>query len=331
MDTIDSPDPKAEKRRKHTEYMRRYYQKNKEKISQQSRDRYRKNLEINHEKQKTYYQKNKERIAQNNERYRKKNPEKSNERRRRWANRNREKVRESARKSTAKAKEKDPEGFKARRYASKKKWVAANREYVRNYEKKTYAERPEVRARKKKSIKKWRKENPDKYKKIRQRTYQNNKASHFAGIKKWRLANPEAVKSITKRWRSLNPASYAEMKRRWRKQNPDKVAMHHTNRRVRKKFQTQGSPLNPLIAVFYSSASRLSKIFGILFQVDHIVPLSKGGLHCAGNLQYIPKKWNQIKTDKVLQFPVWSSEDFDPIKEATPLFVTKSIPIPCNA
>ena len=35
-------------------------------------------------------------------------------------------------------------------------------------------------------------------------------------------------------------------------------------------------------------------------EVDHIMPVSKGGLHCIGNLQYLTISENRKKSNKVL-------------------------------
>jgi CRISPR/Cas system Type II protein with McrA/HNH and RuvC-like nuclease domain len=35
------------------------------------------------------------------------------------------------------------------------------------------------------------------------------------------------------------------------------------------------------------------------YHVDHIIPLSKGGRHCIGNLAYLTSKENMLKSDKI--------------------------------
>gem|GEM_PF-5374722 len=36
------------------------------------------------------------------------------------------------------------------------------------------------------------------------------------------------------------------------------------------------------------------------YDVDHIIPISKGGKHCVGNLQYLPSSENRRKSSKIL-------------------------------
>jgi 5-methylcytosine-specific restriction endonuclease McrA len=54
---------------------------------------------------------------------------------------------------------------------------------------------------------------------------------------------------------------------------------------------------------FYEMADRVSRCTKISFEVDHIMPLSKGGSHSAQNLQLLPEYWNIRKGPK-LNFPL---------------------------
>ena len=49
---------------------------------------------------------------------------------------------------------------------------------------------------------------------------------------------------------------------------------------------------------FYAEARRLSRETGILHHVDHIIPLSKGGLHCQTNLQVLTATENIKKGNR---------------------------------
>lgn len=52
------------------------------------------------------------------------------------------------------------------------------------------------------------------------------------------------------------------------------------------------------IQQIYTHAVRVSKKLQIPFEVDHTVPLSKGGLHHPLNLQVVPAVWNRRKGDR---------------------------------
>ena len=52
------------------------------------------------------------------------------------------------------------------------------------------------------------------------------------------------------------------------------------------------------IKQIYAHAVRVSNKLQIPFHVDHIVPLSKGGLHHPSNMQICPASWNMSKNNK---------------------------------
>jgi hypothetical protein len=72
------------------------------------------------------------------------------------------------------------------------------------------------------------------------------------------------------------------------------------DRRARHKNASIGLTLEEESEVqqIYAHAVRVSNKLQIPFHVDHIVPLTKGGLHHPMNLQVVPAKWNIIKGNR---------------------------------
>ena len=88
-----------------------------------------------------------------------------------------------------------------------------------------------------------------------------------------------------------------ECLRRFRKTDKGKVntKMSNANRRARRTATKLTYTENQLIKQYYNHSVRLKNKLGIEFHVDHIVPLSLGGLHHPSNLQVVPAVWNMRK------------------------------------
>ena len=84
-----------------------------------------------------------------------------------------------------------------------------------------------------------------------------------------------------------------EHNKQWNKDNKDKVNAHGAKRRAIKLDQT---PIltdleNDKTLMYY----KIREYLGSEWHVDHIIPLSKGGLHHPDNLQVTTKKYNLQK------------------------------------
>jgi 5-methylcytosine-specific restriction endonuclease McrA len=96
----------------------------------------------------------------------------------------------------------------------------------------------------------------------------------------------------------------------WRKNNPQKVAdqrkrvleyqaAYQSGRRAKVKKQTSIDANNDVILSIYEEARRLTKITGIPHEVDHKIPIVRGGLHHQDNLQILTRKENRQKGSKL--------------------------------
>jgi len=70
--------------------------------------------------------------------------------------------------------------------------------------------------------------------------------------------------------------------------------------RMKKKNQMPDNVDHLKILNFYKEAELLTKETGIIHHVDHIIPVSKGGLHHQDNLQVITKIENLKKGNKII-------------------------------
>jgi hypothetical protein len=90
-----------------------------------------------------------------------------------------------------------------------------------------------------------------------------------------------------------HPAKVKEKARlnmaRWRKNNPGKNGAINARRRARKLAASVPLTLQEQVEVIaiYAKARALTELTGEAYHVDHIIPLSKGGLHHPSNLQVL--------------------------------------------
>ncbi len=84
-------------------------------------------------------------------------------------------------------------------------------------------------------------------------------------------------------------------KNNWDKNNWDKVLLRNSKRRALKKNATHPNHNQDIEKVYVNMRIRLEDCLGIKYNVDHILPLTKGGYHHHGNLQTIPESLNDSK------------------------------------
>lgn len=159
----------------------------------------------------------------------------------------------------------------------RREYKEKNKEYIKQQKK-------DYRRRNKEAIKKYEKEYREKNKeiiRIRQKEWRSNNCEYF------KIHNEE------------NKDRKKKLNKIWKKENKDKVN-HYTNlRRARKKKLTPKDADLELIAKYYKKCKEISIKTNIEYNVDHIIPLAKGGLHHQDNLQIIPAEINQKKSDKL--------------------------------
>lgn len=125
--------------------------------------------------------------------------------------------------------------------------------------------------------------------------------------RKWERGNKErhaaGCARRNRRWGEKNAERKKETCRRWRAKHPEKSRAHVLNRRAMRAEATPpdfGEFDQFVIEEAALTCKRREAMHGEPFHVDHIVPLSRGGLHCATNLQVIPARLNVMKFDKLI-------------------------------
>lgn len=107
----------------------------------------------------------------------------------------------------------------------------------------------------------------------------------------------EKQREKLRRWRANNPEKH---QKQWL--DPDKAHIRNARaakRRAKKRNQTPDDADFEKIKLIYEECKRISEETGIPHEVDHIIPISKGGLHHQDNLQIISMKENRMKGAKL--------------------------------
>lgn len=196
----------------------------------------------------------------------------------------------------------------------------ANREKKREGKKRQWAKTDKAQARQR--IRDWKAANPAKARAIEQRRAERIKgdpselAKAAARTRKWRSANAEQVRERKKQQYQENPERFRSYTREWRERNrdavrardrayraahPEKVIADAEMRRARmlnSEGEFTGHDVIALIKAhgrvcFYCQA-KLKK-----YQVDHWIPLSRGGTNWPSNLVISCGPCNQRKAAKL--------------------------------
>lgn len=135
---------------------------------------------------------------------------------------------------------------------------------------------------------------------------------HAAYCRAFRLRNPNADREYYEKnkariipqqveYNRRNKEAYLAKMRAWRKANPEKVQVWVRNRRAKLKGLNGSHTIDDIKALLESQQGLCVYCCCDIresFQVDHIVPVSKGGANDKTNLQLLCKPCNLDKRDK---------------------------------
>lgn len=137
--------------------------------------------------------------------------------------------------------------------------------------------------------------------KVRKGAWYKRRHEHCRRVaKKSYWSNPEKQRKRMREWHESNKEHVLQYAKEYRKQNPSTCRLHESTRRARKRaVPGPHSEIEKLMIKYrYEDARRISKETGVKHEVDHTIPISKGGPHLPWNLQVITAKQNKEKYNK---------------------------------
>lgn len=131
------------------------------------------------------------------------------------------------------------------------------------------------------------------------------KSCSTSKCREWRRKNPDVAREIDRRKRKVNPQKYLSIVNKWRGKNKSLVSKWRRQNSARRRAVSRKATPKWSIRFFVDEAYELaklrSKLTGIPWQVDHIVPLNSPivcGLHSHTNIQVITEAENKKKKNR---------------------------------
>jgi 5-methylcytosine-specific restriction endonuclease McrA len=132
----------------------------------------------------------------------------------------------------------------------------------------------------------------------KKRYYQSNKDAHLKRAAAWATANPHKAKLSRDKWNNKNRERLRANDQKWAKANRDKKRVHEFNRRARE-LGAGGTATSEQVKARVAFYGGLCWICQDPYRdVDHVIPLAKGGTNFPANLRCICKSCNSSKGAK---------------------------------
>jgi 5-methylcytosine-specific restriction endonuclease McrA len=118
---------------------------------------------------------------------------------------------------------------------------------------------------------------------------------------RYRQRNPEKCRAKGQAWKDANRDRRAETKAIWQRQNAERHRIHQHNRRARER-NAGGNLSHDLAQRLYAAqqgrCACCKRKLGDAYDMDHIVPLARGGTNTDENIQLLTSRCNRQKGAK---------------------------------
>lgn len=151
-------------------------------------------------------------------------------------------------------------------------------------------------------IRRWQKANPDKVKESARRTRKKHRDKANAQSLAYRWNNIDRLREYDREYSKKNRERKRADQARYRQADPDRYRAYVINYQSLKKNGGEKITADDIRRLYQSQDGRCfwcSVVVNNTFHVDHVIPLSRGGLHCLGNLVVTCPSCNESKNAKI--------------------------------
>ena len=182
-------------------------------------------------------------------------------------------------------------------------WQHANRERKLEYQRSWYLANQEDRLKKQQE---WYEKNKDKVTAYRKA----NRKKIAERMKAWRERNEDVIKRYQQEWREANVEHVRAYARRYRQERPEIKLLSQAKRRAAARGSVNHFTLRDVQEIFafqFGECPYCGTNLSNAFEIDHIVPLSRGGSNGPENIQLLCSRRNRKKHAKTHdEFLAWS-------------------------
>jgi hypothetical protein len=188
--------------------------------------------------------------------------------------------------------------------------------------------------------------NPEKHRQSSRRRRALNPEKHRQSSRRWAEANPEKIRENNRAWRDRNTEKCREWARRWNNENREKVRAYVRNRKAIKRAG-DACALVPLVAehrrkrfalfsnrcAFCGVDAKHPRNHGLeKLTEEHVLALSKGGIHESANIIPACKSCNCSKHNAPIEAwyrkqPFFTEARWRKIKRHCPAAVVGQLPL----
>jgi hypothetical protein len=130
--------------------------------------------------------------------------------------------------------------------------------------------------------------------------YQRNRERKAETTAAWRRANRKHKLNVQAQYRARNRIELLQKKAEWAVNNPHLVRANAQRQLAKRKGAQVFQITLPDLIRLLTSPCVIEGCTNIDIEMDHIVPLSKGGTHSIGNLQPLCSHHNRTKHNKLM-------------------------------